>query len=288
VKIRWNTSRWPLVALVAACLTLALIEERAAAAEDDMIVIASAEPNPNEINNWQENFDQWVFPGCENAEVGRQRLETQVKMHLAEIERSCQLKDDQRRRIQLAARGDVHRYLDQVEALRRKFEAGKHDQQQIGLMWQEVQPLQAKQARGLTGPDSLVARIMPKTLTEEQSQQFDASQNERRRFRYKASIAVALHMLEGSVALTNSQRQELTKLLLELPPPRVFGASDQYLINYRLASLPPAAKLRQVFDARQWQALQQQFAQARGMRQHLIEQGFLPEDLDVAKSEASP
>jgi hypothetical protein len=69
----------------------------------------------------------------------------------------------------------------------------------------------------------------------------------------------------------------------------VFGEYDQYAIHYRLATLPPAAKLQQMFDARQWQALQQHFAQARGLRQHLIDQGyFSPEDLDGAPPEASP
>jgi hypothetical protein len=280
------TSRWPLFALVA-CLLLALVWVHVAA-DDDLIVVASAENNPMEFNNWEENFDQWVFPGCANAEAGRQRLETQVKMQTAEIERSCQLTDDQRQRIQLAARGDLQRFLDQVEALRRKFEANKQDQTAIGQMWQEVQPLQAKQSRGLTGPDSLLIRILPKTLTAEQSQQFDAAQIGRRRFRYEASIAHALYMLEGSVALTDAQRQTLTRLLLELPPPRVFGAQDHFLIHYRLASLPAAAKLQEHFDARQWQALQQQFAQARGMRLHLIQQGIPEEDLDVAKVEVRP
>jgi len=282
------TSRWPLealVALVAACLPLAY----ATAAEDDMIVVASPANDPMELVDWEQNFNQWVFPGCENPEAGRQRIETQVKMQMTEIERSCQLTDHQRQRLQLAARGDVQRFLDQVEALRRKFKAAAPDQQEIGQMWQEVQPLQARQARGLTGPDSLLAKLLPRTLTDEQSKEFDAAQNERRRFRYEASIAVALHTLEGSVALTSAQRQTLTKMLLELPPPRVFGAYDQYLINYRLASLPPSAKLQQVFDARQWQALQQPFAQARGMRQNLIEQGYLSqEDLDATKPEARP
>jgi len=84
-------------------------------------------------------------------------------------------------------------------------------------------------------------------------------------------------MLESSVALTNEQRQTLTKLLLELPPPRVFGQYDHLLVNYRLANLP-TGKIQKLFDDRQWKALQQQFAQARGMRQHLIDQGYISRD----------
>jgi len=273
---------------VAAWFAAALAPCRGAAGDDDEIGVVSPVPQP-EVDNWDANFDQWVFPGVTSAAAGRQRLETQVKMHLAEIDRSCQLADQQRERLQLAARGDLQRFLDQVEALRRKFEVTKRDNEAMGQLWQEIQPLQVRQSRGLTGPDGLLTKILSKTLTEEQSRQFDAAQNERRRFRYGASIAVALHTLEGSVALTGEQRQQLTKLLLELPPPRIFGQYDSFLVNYRLASLPASAGLKDLFDARQWKALEQPFVQARAMRQNLIEQGYLPrEDLDVTAAEVKP
>jgi hypothetical protein len=279
------TNGWLLAALLAAAPSSL---PQGVAADDDEIVI-SVSPKTPDVENFEANFDQWIFPGCADAAAGRVRIETQVKLQLAEIERSCQLTDEQRERLELAARGDFQRFLEQVEALRRKFEPIKHDQQKMGEFWQEIQPLQARQARGLTGPDALLAKVLPRTLTEEQGKQFDVAQNERWRFRYEASIALALHTLESSVALTSEQRRTLTKLLLDLPPPRVFGQYDNYLVNYRLANMPPAAKLQQLFDARQWQALQQQFAQARGMRQHLIEQGYLPrEDLDPTTPEARP
>ena len=283
------TFRWPPVALATVCLLI--VSPSVHGTDDDEIVIGAAAPAANapEIEDFEANFAQWVFPGCPNAEIGRQRIETQIKLQFAEIERCCQLTGEQRERLALAARGDLRRFLEQVEALRRKFEPLKNDEQKMNQIWQELQPLQVRQARGLTGPDALLTKILPRTMSEEQSKQFDAAQSERRRFRYAASVAVALQTLEGSVALTSDQRQKLTRLLLDLPPPRTFGTHDSFLVNYRLSTLRPAAELQQLFDARQWQALQQPFAQAKNTCQHLVQQGFLStEDLDPRKPEARP
>ena len=283
------TSRWLLVALAVGCLSIASL--RAYAADDDEIVVGAlaAAVNAPVVENFNVNFDQWVFPGCANAEVGRQRLETQLKLYLAEIDRSCQLDDSQRERLRLAARGDLQRFLEQVETLRRKFEPIKNDEDKMNQIWQELQPIQARQARGLTGPDALLTKVLPKTISAGQSKQFDVAQSERRRYRYQASIAVALHMLEGAVSLTDKQRQSLTALLLELPPPRTFGSHDTHLVNYRIANLTSAAKVRELFDGRQWQALQQTFAQARNTCQQLRQQGLLSaEDLEPLKPEGQP
>src|SRR5262245_10266371 len=256
-------------------------------ADDDEIVAFPATSNPAERNVAEINFDQQVFPGLVNAADGRRRLETQVKFQLTEIDRACQLTEAQRGRLTVAARGDLQRFFEQVDVVRRKFDAAKHDQEKLGQVWQELQPLQNRQARGLTGQDTVLAKALSKTLTEEQAKQVEAAQAERRQFRYEAGIGVSLNAMEAWLALTNNQRQALTKLLLDLPSPRVFGQYDHMLVNYRLASLPQA-KVQPIFDNRQWQALQQFLAQARAMREHLIEQGYLSRDENVTGPEVRP
>jgi hypothetical protein len=256
-------------------------------ADDDEIVALPAAANAAQRNEGEINFDQQIFPGLTNAADGKRRLETQVKFQLTEIDRACQLTEAQRERLTLAARGDLQRFLEQVEVVRRKFDAVKHDQDKLGQVWQELQPLQIRQARGFTGPDTVLAKVLGKTLNEEQAKQVEAAQAERRRFRYEAGIGISLNSMEAWVALTKNQRQALTKLLLELPPPRVFGQYDHMLVNYRLASLPQT-KVQPIFDNRQWQALQQYLAQARAMREHLIEQGYISRDENVTAPEARP
>ena len=68
------------------------------------------------------------------------------------------------------------------------------------------------------------------------------------------------------------------KLLLdETQPPPTFGQYDQYLIIHQLAKLSEL-KLKPILDDNQWNQMQGQFNQARGMEQFLIQNGLLPKD----------
>jgi hypothetical protein len=255
------------------------------AADDDEIVLATeAAPDAVHVQDMRVNIDHWLFPGAQNAEAGRQRTLARVKLLLAEIDRVCRLSEEQKQKLELAARGDTQRFFDQVEMLRAKFEPAANDQDVINRMWQEVQPLQAKQQIGLTGPESLLVRTLPRTLDDQQQRAYQAVENERLQFRYKAAIAVALHNLEETIALRHEQREALTRLLSDLAPPRTVGRYDYYLILHRLGNIPQA-KLQTLVDQRQWQPLQQALDQARRMRATLVAQGYLAEDLDAKAPE---
>ena len=248
------------------------------AAPDDEIITIDPAANAAQQNFFvDENFDPWIFPGVQNAEAGRQRLQTQVKLKLSEIERVCQLTPEQKQRLELAAKGDLQRFFDQMALVRKKFDKVKHDQNAWGEIWPEIQPLQAKQAR-LTEADSLLMKILPKTLTSEQVARYDVVAKERRLFRFRASVANSLVTLDSAVALKHEQREAITKLLLEeTQPPQTFGQYNHYLVMYRLATLPQD-KIKPLMDARQWQAISQQFNQYRGMRSFLVEQGLISRD----------
>ncbi len=127
-------------------------------------------------------------------------MQTQTNLRLTEIDRVCRLSEAQKQKLRLATRGDMQRFTDEVDQLRRKFDKVKNDQNAMGEIWQEIQPLQIKQANGLMGHDSLLMKVLPKTLTPQQAAAYDAVVDERRRFRYRASIATSLITLEGAVA----------------------------------------------------------------------------------------
>jgi len=260
-------------------LLLTVFVAVASAADDDEVVVGPIVAN-NDAQQMQmqrmveANFDQWMWQNTGDARQGEQRIRTQSRLQMSELQRVCELTPQQQQKLELAARGDIERFLEEVETLRRKFNALKGDQNAVNQMWQEIQPLQQKQSRGLTGPGSLFTKTVPKTLTAEQAARYEVITEERRRFRYKASVAVALHTIEAGVGLKAEQREKLQQVLDELPPPRAFGQYDHYLIMYRLAGLPPE-KIQPHLDARQWTALKQQFNQYRDMKPFLIEQGLL-------------
>lgn len=252
------------------------------AAPDDGEPPPAAEAQANNGFNMEEsNFDQWIFQGSGNAAAGRARINSHLKLKLDELVRVCGLTEAQQQKLTLAARGDMKRFFDQVEEVRKKFLAVKNDQNAFNGIWQEINPLQQKQAAGLFGETSIFAKTLRKTLTDEQQAQYRIVVEERRRFRYRSAIEVSLISLGNTVALRHDQHEALLKLLIEeTQPPYLFGQNDNYLVMYRLAMLP-ATKLKPLLDERQWKLLQQQFNQARGMEAHLVQSGIIDAPKDT-------
>lgn len=226
----------------------------------------------------EANFDANVFQPSGNAKQARTQIETKFKLQLDELNRACQLTEAQQQKLRLAASSDVKRFFDEVAEIRKKVNAGKLDQNAWNNIWQEIQPLRNKQATGLFGETSFFAKTIRKTLTEEQIAKYDAVNNERRRFRYRAAIEVALTSMESSVPLNHSQHDSIVKLLMdETQPPAAFGQYDQYVVMYQLERLPQT-KLKPLLDEQQWKQLQLHLNQNRGMEQFLIQNGILPKE----------
>jgi hypothetical protein len=270
-------------------VALAAAEPTGGVVVDDEVVVGpiAAENAPQIQHFGQVEFDQWMFQNVGNAKQGEQQIRTRAQLQLAELDRLCELSEPQRQKLELAAKGDIERFFQEVDVLRRKFNAVKGDQQAMMQMWQEISPLHMKQARGLTGPGSLMAKTLSGTLSADQTAHYEEVTRERRRFRYEASIAIALHTIEATIALKDQQREAIKAALLEFPPPLAFGQYDHYLVMYRLAGLPPE-KLQPHLDARQWEVLKRQFNQYRRMGETLFAQGYLErEELGRTAGEAA-
>ena len=225
----------------------------------------------------EANFDANVFQPSGNAKQARTQIETKLKLQLDEINRVCDLSETQKQKLKLAASSDVKRFFDEVAVLRKKVGKGQLDQNAWNNIWQEIQPLRTRQSAGLFGDSSFFAKTVRKTLNTEQLVKYEAVVNERRRFRYLASIEVVMTNMESSVPLHRSQHDAIVKLLMdESQPPSAFGQYDQYLIMYHLGRLE--SKIKPLVEESQWKQLQVQFNQYRGMEQFLIQNGLLPKE----------
>jgi len=226
----------------------------------------------------EANFDANVFQPSGNADQARIQMDTKLNLQLNELNRVCELSDAQSHKLKLAASMDIKRFFGSVAVIRKKVKAGKINQQEWQEIWQEIQPLRTRQQAGLFGDSSFFAKSIRKTLNPEQLVKYEVLVNERRRFRYRASIAVAIVNLQNTVPLRRAQQQAIIKMLLEeTQPPPVFGQYDQYLVMYQMARLPEE-KFKPLFDEEQWKQLQVQFNQYRGMDQFLIQNGLIPKE----------
>lgn len=227
------------------------------AAPDDVEPPPLADANPNNGFFMDEaNFDQWVFQGAANAEAGRQRIRSALTLKVDELKRVCQLTEAQERKLRLAGSGDIKRFFDDVEVVRGKFREVQRDQNKFNQIWQDIQPLQLKQSKGLFGEGSLFAKTILVSLTPEQSDRFRALRNERQLFLYKATIESTLVSLGSSIGLRDEQHNELVKLLLEhTKPPESLNLNEGTAYVQSQLRTVPRAKLKALLDERQLQLL---------------------------------
>jgi hypothetical protein len=224
----------------------------------------------------EASFDANVFQPSGNAKQARKQIETKLKLQLDELNRVCGLNDAQTHKLKLAGSSDIKRFFDEVSEVRKKVTLGMLNQNQWNQIWQDIQPIRTRQTKGLFGETSFYSKAVRKTLTDDQMARYDIVVNERRRFRYRASIEVAMTNLESAAPLRHSQHEAIVKLLLdETQPPPTFGEYDNYLIMHQLAKLSET-RLKPLLDEPQWKQMEAQFNQARGMEQFLIQNGLLP------------
>jgi hypothetical protein len=279
--------------LLLACLAMSVLVAPALARpdddDDDRDEAKAAAPVPQQV--FQEgDFDQWIFQNNRGglADVHRE-LATILSLRIDEIDRTCKLTEAQKKRLQLAARGDIKQFYVLYQKIRQKFLEVRHDPQKMDALWDEIGPLQTKVQLGILDEDSLLLRSVHNVLNSEQYALFESSDRERRSARYECQIEMAVGILELSAPLTNAQRREVIAALKKLTkPPRKFGALTHLVVMYQMANLPDAA-VKTLFDDAQWKAVRAQIDVFKGMRERLKKSGQLPEDEDeTEKDDARP
>jgi hypothetical protein len=260
--------------------------------DDDEEEAKPAAPVPLQVVRVLEeaDFNRWIFRNNTDGLAGaRKEMDTILALHIDDIDRTCNLTEAQKKRLQLAGRGDIKQFYVLYETARRKFLEVRQNPQKMNAFFAEISPLQTKVQSGILDEDSLLFRSLHNTLTSEQWALFEARSRERRASRYECQIEIAVGMLEMNVPLTNSQRRELIGALKKLTrPPRKLGALTHQVVMYQMAHLPDA-EIKTLFDEVQWKAVRTQIDNFKGLRDWLKQTGQLPDDDDEAeKDDAKP
>ena len=223
-----------------------------------------------------DQFDQWVFGGPRNSRAGRNKLDSLLTLQVDDVARMCTLSEAQKKKLLLAGRGDIKRFFDQVEEKRQKFGKVKNDKTKFNEIYQELVPLQAALNSGLFGDGSIYSKTIRRVLSEEEDARYQRVIQDKNRFRYRAKIELVVAQLDQSVGLRDEQRRKLVELIMsETQLPTRFGQYDYYLVMYQAGQIAEA-KLKPLFEDRQWALLNRQLNQMRGMEQFLRNQGLLP------------
>lgn len=227
----------------------------------------------------ENQFDQWVFQNFPTAAGARKKLEQMLTLQLDDVDRACQLSEAQKKKLLLAGRGDILRFFESVEVVRKKFLLVRKDQQKFNEIWQDISPLQVKFQAGLFSDGSFYHKTLRNMLKGEQLSKYSEIDNERRKFQYRAKVELVVAMLENALPLRDEQRQKVIALIVEeTKPPRSFGQQqDYYVVMWNISKIPEKT-LKPLFSDAEWKALNQQFAQVRGLEQWLKQSGALAKD----------
>jgi hypothetical protein len=235
-----------------------------------------------------EQVDQWIFSRWGGPAGAKIRLEANLALRIDDIDRACAVTDLQKKKLKLAGMGDIKRYYDRVEDLKRKYTAGAGSPQINNNIWQEMQPLQLELNGGLLGDASIFVKTIKSTLAPEQAKRYDELMHGRTDERRRATIEWFVVHIDKALGLSDVQRGRLAELLAsETPPPERFGQADFWYLMYQMTRLPEA-KVKAILDEPQWRLLSRQFIQARGMGPWLRSNGLIAQGNDVAPAVVGP
>jgi hypothetical protein len=237
---------------------------------------ASAEPPKGAWTD--EQIEGWVFG--DNATKARQRMESRLANQILDLDRACNLKDKQKKKLHSAGRGDIKRFFAQFDEFKRKVLLTQHDVQKMQRIYQEIPVLQETLQFALFQEDSLLIKSLPNTLTSEQFARYDAMARERRAARHRESIAKAVEVLQRGTLVRDAQRRELLALLTsETRPSTRPSPYEPFVLLLQLDRLPEG-KLKGLFDQDQWRFVSQELAHCHQLEPMLKRAGLLPADGD--------
>lgn len=212
----------------------------------------------------EQTLASWVFNDS-RAPNDQGWLERSLETRIDFLETIGTLRDEQRRKLELAGRGDIHRFWTRYELLRRECPTGMITQDEYMQFRQKALPLQLRYRDGLFGATSLFRKTIRSVLDADQLAEFETLERERDRKHYQALVKATVATLDQKLALTEDQRTRLTKLVLEkTEPPTTYGqgAYQLYIVLWQMSQIPES-DLKPLFLDDEWRVVQALFQQAR-------------------------
>jgi hypothetical protein len=238
---------------------------------------APLDPNQPVFILTPETLDQWIFSNVGNSAQAFSQIDSQVKLRIEAVDRVCSLSPPQKVKLQLAADRDMKKFRDQYDQLKLKYQHTRQNPNNLSKVTSAIAPLKQQWEAGIVGDSSMLAKVIENTLTADQWSAYEKEQSDRKNYRYRAKIKLALATLQSTVPMTVEQGEQLEKLLVaETKPPKKFSQLDPQVVLFQAANLPEA-KFKDIFDDGQMKSLQQVFQQFKGFEPMLKQQDVLPD-----------
>jgi hypothetical protein len=216
---------------------------------------------------------QKLVPQSSIAEF-RKRMENNASMEIETVARQVQLTEAQKKKLKLAARGDVEQFISRAEELRPKLTSKPIDQQQYVALMRELQPLRMSQQTGVIGENSLFRKTLRHCLTDEQRTRWQSLERERQRTTVE-SVLLTLERRPDGFKLTGESRRQFVDLIVEHGEfPETRNSYIHYVVLVEAGKL--ADRLKPLLHDDVWDKLQKQITQAQQVEATLRKSGQWP------------
>ena len=282
---RDGEQRWLSVVVSTAMLFLSwcfiTAESSLEAGDDDDVV-----QNANEVTFVvrAEEVDRatvGVMPDA--ADHIRQRMMAAARSEIVQIDRRCSLLPEQKRKLELASRGDVVLLFERLCELRQKSTARPMTPFEHSQFWVRLQDLRWAMDSGMFSETSLFHKTLRNSLTAKQLVEYRKLDRERG----MKIIEVLYSRLEDTTAsqLSGDCRRKLMDLMADKArSPQSSGpyaATDTWLEAAQFQD-----QLRPLMRDRQWRSFQEAIRDAQGRKQFHQKSELWPYD-DATKDESA-
>ncbi len=239
-----------------------------------------------------QHLDQLIFGSNKALEAVQREWEAQLTLKLDALQTKYQLDAAQRRKLQLAGRGDIKRFVSLAEALHDQLGPDVSlqllEQEEYVRLQQTAMALRQRMAAGggLFDDQSLLSKTVPKSIPPKFAAEYAAEQIRERGQQFETQLEASLASLKQFLMLRDEQKEGLKKLIRsEVPPPvRV----NQYLtmwVYYHLSRMPNE-KLSNVLDETQITKFGQIKGNAARYEEYLRQYGLLPDAGDESQEKS--
>ena len=204
----------------------------------------------------------------------RKRMESTAAAEIEAVDRRVSLTEAQKKKLSLAARGDVSQLVSRAAELRSKLTSKPMNQQQYTELMRELQPLRMSQQFGVIGENSLFRKTLRHTLTGEQRVRWQTLERERQSAVIETAIQTWERMANG-VKMPAPNRQKFIDVLVEygnLPETR--STYIYYVVLVEAGKLED--RLKPILSEEIWEKLQIQITQAKQVEATLRRSGQWP------------
>lgn len=204
----------------------------------------------------------------------RQRMEATASAEIDVVDRRVSLTDAQKKKLRLAARGDIAQLVSRADELRPKLTSKPMNQQQYVELMRELQPLRMSQQFGVIGENSLFRKTLRHTLTGEQRVRWQTLERERQKAVVETAIQTWERMVK-EVKIPEPSRQKFIDVLVEYGDlPETRNTYIYYVVLVEAGKQED--RLKPILSDEIWEKLQTQITQAKQNEATLRRSGQWP------------